>query len=125
MIELTCNECEKKYNVASRRRNSKYCSRECYHEASKGRVAWNAGKKLSNEHKRNISLACMGRVPWNKGRPCSEETKKKIGLGNEVNYICLIKDGVLEKIVIKPIVADTKTKFSFKKGFSSMISLNR
>ncbi len=53
------------------------------------------------------------------------EELKKIGLGNEVNYICLIKDGVLEKIVIKPIDADTKKKFSFKKGFSSMISLNR
>jgi len=53
------------------------------------------------------------------------EELKKIGLGNEVNYICLIKDGVLEKIVIKPIDADTKAKFSFKKGFSSMISLNR
>ena len=53
------------------------------------------------------------------------EELKKIGLGNEVNYICLIKDGVLEKIVIKPIDADTKAKFSFNKVFSSMISLNR
>ena len=53
------------------------------------------------------------------------EELKNIGLGNEVNYICLIKDGILEKIVIKPIDSDTVEKFSFSKGFSSMISINR
>jgi len=48
-------------------------------------------KKLSENHKRNISLALKGRLPknikciigWNKGRHHSEETKKKIGLGNK------------------------------------------
>ena len=53
------------------------------------------------------------------------EELKNIGLGNEVNYICLIKDGILEKIVIKPIDSDTVEKFSFSKGFSSIISINR
>ena len=33
---------------------------------------------FTEEHKRNISEACMGRVPWNKGIPRSDETKSKI-----------------------------------------------
>ena len=53
------------------------------------------------------------------------EELKNIGIGNEVNYICFIKDGILEKIVIKPIDSDTVEKFSFAKGFSSMISINK
>lgn len=53
------------------------------------------------------------------------EELKNVGFGNEVNYICFIKDGVLEKIVIKPIEAATVEKFSFTKEFSSMTSLNK
>ena len=30
-------------------------------------VAWNKGKKLTEEHKMNMSLAKKGKAPWNKG----------------------------------------------------------
>ena len=37
----------------------------------------NKGKKRSEEHSRNISLAKKGSIPWNKGIPMSEEAKAK------------------------------------------------
>jgi hypothetical protein len=46
------------------------------------------------------------------------EEIKSIGLGNEVKYVCLLKDGVATKIVIKPLGEDLDEKFAFNRGFT-------
>lgn len=38
----------------------------------------NKGKVFTEEHKKNLSEACIGRKPWNTGKRHSEETKRKI-----------------------------------------------
>ena len=48
-----------------------------------------------------------------------------IGLGSEVNYICFIQDGVIKKIIIKPVDPEMVEKFSFTKGFTSMLSTRK
>ena len=42
---------------------------------------------------------------------------RNVGLGNEVVYICYVKDGVISKIVLKSMDDDT-SKFTFNMGFS-------
>jgi group I intron endonuclease len=51
--------------------------------------SWNKGKKLSEEHKKNLSEAHKGQNPWNKGKkgtyhtkPQTEETKSAISKKN-------------------------------------------
>ena len=53
------------------------------------------------------------------------EELRNVGLGSEVNYICFIKDGVLKNIIIKPVDPETVEKFSFSKGFTSMLSAKK
>lgn len=48
---------------------------------------------------------------------------RNVGLGNEVDYICFVKDGVVEKIVIKPSDADSEGKFTYNKGFTVIRAL--
>ena len=48
----------------------------------------------------------------------SLEELRKVGLGNDVKYICYLEDGVLSKIVIKPVDADSLVKFTFNRGFT-------
>lgn len=50
----------------------------------------------------------------------SIEELKNIGFGNDVNYICLIKDGLVERIVIKPIEGGKDLRFTFNMGFSGV-----
>jgi hypothetical protein len=48
----------------------------------------------------------------------SIEELRNVGLGNEVVYICFVKDGVISKIVLKSVDADEVSKFTFNMGFS-------
>jgi hypothetical protein len=48
----------------------------------------------------------------------SLEELLKVGLGNDVKYTCLLEDGVLSKIVIKPVDDDAMSTFTFNKGFT-------
>ena len=57
---------------------------------NKGKPSPLKGRKLSEEHRKNISEALKGvntwtkgGVPWNKGVPCTEERKKKISSANK------------------------------------------
>lgn len=43
---------------------------------------------------------------------------KNVGLGNEVVYICYVKDGVISKIVLKSVDSDDVSKFTFNMGFT-------
>ena len=43
---------------------------------------------------------------------------RNVGLGNEVIYICYVKDGVISKIVLKSVDTDDTSKFTFNMGFS-------
>ena len=41
-----------------------------------------------------------------------------VGLGDEVSYVVILREGVPERIVVKPAGADTVKKFMFNRGFS-------
>ena len=44
----------------------------------KGHKTWNKGKKLSEEHKKNVSKAMKGKVSWRKGIKLSEKIKERM-----------------------------------------------
>jgi hypothetical protein len=46
------------------------------------------------------------------------EELRNIGLGNNVEYICFIKDGVVSKIVLKSVDEESVKKFAFNRGFT-------
>jgi hypothetical protein len=48
----------------------------------------------------------------------SLEELRKIGLGNDIRYICYLEEGVLRKIVMKPLDDDALTRFTFNRGFT-------
>lgn len=48
----------------------------------------------------------------------SLEELRKIGLGNDIRYICYIEEGVLMKIVMKPLDDNALTRFTFNRGFT-------
>ena len=57
-------------------------------DASRGRKCFWKGKKLSEEHKRNISENAKVNPNYGmKGKPLSEEHKRKIGLASKGRYV--------------------------------------
>jgi hypothetical protein len=59
---------------------SLYCSRECAKHHNLGRVGPNLGKKFSEEHRENLSIAHIGQTAWNKGIHYEQ-------VANEKNYL--------------------------------------
>jgi hypothetical protein len=55
----------------------------------------------------------------------SLEELRKIGLGNDIRYICYIEEGVLRKIVIKPLDDNALTRFTFNRGFTVLQAVPR
>ena len=55
----------------------------------------------------------------------SLEELRKVGLGNDIRYICYVEEGVLRKIVIKPVDDDALAKFTFNKGFTVLQTVQR
>ncbi len=55
----------------------------------------------------------------------SLEELMKIGLGNDIRYICYIEEGVLRKIVIKPLDDNALTRFTFNRGFTVFQAIPR
>jgi hypothetical protein len=50
----------------------------------------------------------------------SMDDLKNVGLGNDVEYICFLKDGVVKKIVIKSTEAAEAEKFKFAIGLTAV-----
>jgi hypothetical protein len=48
----------------------------------------------------------------------SIEELSNVGFGEEVKFMVFIKEGVPDKIAIKPVEEGTTGKFTFSKGFS-------
>ncbi len=55
----------------------------------------------------------------------SLEELRKVGLGNDVRYICYLEEGVLRKIVLKPVDDDALAKFTFNRGFTVIQAVQR
>jgi hypothetical protein len=50
---------------------------------------WHKNKKLSEEHRKNLSLSHMGQKSWNKGMPCREEVKEALRKSNSKKIIII------------------------------------
>lgn len=55
----------------------------------------------------------------------SIEELRNVGLGEEVCYVVLLKEGVPEMIIIKPTGSDVAQKFKFSKGFTVVQMLQK
>jgi len=53
----------------------------------------------------------------------SVEELRNLGLGNEVKYTCFLRDGVVNKIVLKPVDADAEGTFKFSRSFTVIRAL--
>ena len=50
----------------------------------------------------------------------SVEELRNVGLGDEVVYNCLIRNGVITKVVLKSVDAEEMMKFTYNVGFSKL-----
>ena len=50
---------------------------------------------------------------------------RKVGLGNDVSYICYLEEGVLRKMVLKPVDDDALARFTFNRGFTVIQDVQR
>lgn len=50
----------------------------------KKRIAWNIGRKMSEETRLKLSNSCKGRTPWNKGKECPQLSAPRGPLKNPV-----------------------------------------
>lgn len=50
----------------------------------------------------------------------SVEELRKVGLGNDVYYICYLENGVVHKVVVKPIDENVAENFSFTRLFTTI-----
>lgn len=57
--------------------NQNYGKSNCYNCSPSADAPWR-GRKMSDEARRNMSLAGIGRIPWNKGIPRTADEKKNI-----------------------------------------------
>jgi predicted ATP-grasp superfamily ATP-dependent carboligase len=55
----------------------------------------------------------------------SLEELRKVGLGNDVKYICYLEEGVLRKIIIKPVDDNSLERFTFNRGFTVIQTVRR
>jgi len=69
--------------------------------------------------------AITARIEELEGAKASLEELRSVGIGEEVSYIVLLKEGVPEKIVIKPTGADAVQKFKFSRGFTVQMLLSQ
>lgn len=57
-MKKLCNNCRKKFLVSPARKDlAKFCSMKCLHDSRKGIQSWNAGKKLTELHRKNLRAA--------------------------------------------------------------------
>jgi 5-methylcytosine-specific restriction endonuclease McrA len=85
--EFVCKYCGQKFKSKNAYRGfiPKYCSARCMKEDSKGRIGWNKGKKLSDDHRvaisegRKKSLKCKGPNLYNwKGGDATYKERRKV-----------------------------------------------
>ncbi len=104
-----------------------------------GKLAWNSGRKLSQEHvDKIITKFKKGNIPWNKGKkneyktkPCSEEIKEKISQANsgssngraKLNWDKINKIRELAKNKMK--LKDIAKIYNVSRGHISMIVNNK
>lgn len=77
-IKNICKICGKTFLAGRSKVNigkGKFCSRKCFYESMKGRLPWNAGKKMSKEYKEKVRISGLG-------KRLAEETKRKIGMAH-------------------------------------------
>jgi hypothetical protein len=93
-VICNCLICDTKFEVIlSRADTAKYCSRQCYHNSTKGNLTWNAGKKYeelygfdkADELKRNLRIKTSGINNPMYNKKHKDETKKLMSIAKE-NY---------------------------------------
>jgi len=76
-------------NSVIKNKSSKYCSRKCYYVARKQglyKPYW-LGKHRSKETNKKISLANKGKKPWCTGKKLTEKHKKNLSISHQGIYV--------------------------------------